>query len=264
MTFNVRTCDLRRLNSATKYPSIPTYHELDPKNGGLLENAIPFDGDVLATEKIDGTNARIVFLPDDSYLIGSREEFLFARGDLIGNPALGIVSALKDHAETMRAQIASEGILAFYCEVFGGKVTAASKQYTGHRAVGFRLFDVIRLDDIDGILSQDPSQISNWREAGGQTFVTEDALQEFATDHGFDLTPRVLELPASDLPSLIDEGLPFLQRAIPQTQCTLDDAGGGRPEGIVVRTRDRIRIAKLRFQDYERTMKRRSRQQKGL
>jgi hypothetical protein len=32
--FSVRTADLRALNSLTKYPSIPTYHALDPRNGG--------------------------------------------------------------------------------------------------------------------------------------------------------------------------------------------------------------------------------------
>ncbi len=31
-------------------------------------------------------------LPDASYLLGSREELLCAQGDLIGNPALGIVA----------------------------------------------------------------------------------------------------------------------------------------------------------------------------
>ncbi len=71
----------------TKYPSIPTYHALDPRNGGLLDETVPFTGTVLATEKVDGTNARIVQLPDGGYLLGSREELLYAKGDLIGNPS---------------------------------------------------------------------------------------------------------------------------------------------------------------------------------
>lgn len=259
MTFNIRTCDLHKLNSATKYPSIPTYHELDPKNGGLIEKPIAFNGDVLATEKVDGTNARIVLLPDGSYLIGSREEFLFARGDLIGNPALGIVDALKAQAEAVREKLNADGIIAFYCEVFGGKVTAASKQYTSERRVGFRLFDVIRLDDFESVLQQGAPQISSWRESGGQPFVGEDELQALASEHGFDVTPRVLATQGSELPKMIAEGLPFLEAAIPETRCALDEGGGKKAEGLVVRTRDRSTIAKLRFQDYERTMKRRSR-----
>lgn len=62
--FNVRQTDLQRLNSLTKYPSIPTYHTLDPKDGCLVAEAVRFDGDVIATEKIDGTNARLICLPD--------------------------------------------------------------------------------------------------------------------------------------------------------------------------------------------------------
>ncbi len=46
------------LNSLTKYPSIPTYHTLDPKNGGLLDGTVPFTGPVLATEKVDGCLTR--------------------------------------------------------------------------------------------------------------------------------------------------------------------------------------------------------------
>jgi hypothetical protein len=37
----------------------------------------------------------------------------------------------------------------------------------------------------------------------------------------------------------------------------LDDAAGGKSEGIVLRSPDRSTIAKARFEDYERTMKKR-------
>src|SRR3954470_23466594 len=73
-TFDVRTVDLRTVNSVTKYPSIPTYHELDPRNGGLLDTCVSFDGTVIGTEKVDGTNSRIILLPDGAWLLGSREE----------------------------------------------------------------------------------------------------------------------------------------------------------------------------------------------
>ncbi|WP_458689940.1 hypothetical protein [Nocardia tengchongensis] len=38
-------------------------------------------------------------LPDGSWLLGSREELLCAKGDLIGNPAQGIVAALREFAD---------------------------------------------------------------------------------------------------------------------------------------------------------------------
>ncbi|MEU7933598.1 RNA ligase family protein [Micromonospora echinofusca] len=144
---DVRTVDLRALNSLTKYPSIPTYHALDPRDGGLLAECVAFTGPVTLTEKVDGTNARIVVLPDGAYLVGSREELLCARGDLIGNPALGIVDALRDVAERLSVAATADRVTVFYLEVYGGRVTAASRQYTAERQVGHRLFDVAVLDD---------------------------------------------------------------------------------------------------------------------
>ncbi|MEM8533087.1 MAG: RNA ligase family protein [Chloroflexota bacterium] len=211
----------------------------------------------MATEKVDGTNARIIFLPDGNFILGSREELLFAKGDLIGNPALGIVDALKDKAEAMGLSIVEHEIVTFYCEVYGGKVTAASKQYTGERKVGFRLFDIGRIEHYDAILRQGPEQISSWREHGGQSFVNEETLVASAKEHGFEQTPRIVQISATQLPTGIEETLQFLSTAIATSQCVLDGSAGGEPEGLVIRTADRSQIAKLRFQDYRRTLKRR-------
>ena len=171
MLFDVRKTDLIKLNSITKYPSIPTYHTLDPKNGGLLEEAVTFEGSVLGTEKIDGTNARVICLPDGNFILGSREELLYGRGDLIGNPALGIVEALKGLAEQL-SNANQEGITVFYFEVFGGKVTSGSKQYTGTQQVSFRLFDLMYLPDYEPYLAKALQEIALWREAAGQPLLT--------------------------------------------------------------------------------------------
>jgi hypothetical protein len=255
MKFNVRTVDLAKLNSLTKYPSIPTYHTLDPKNGSLLDEATAFAGAVIGTEKVDGTNSRIISLPDGSYLLGSREELLYARGDLIGNPALGIVDALKITADRLCDGSRAE-ITVYYVEVFGGKVTGASKQYTGEQRVSFRLFDAARLSEYDALLAQPAAQIALWRESGGQSFATEAALQEIAAQHGLTLTPRLFTIGAAELPRDIPETQAFLRAHLAETRCRLDDAAGGRPEGIVLRAPDRSTIAKARFEDYERTLKR--------
>ena len=61
MPFNVRTVDLGRLNSITKYPSIPTYHPMGDR-GELRDGPLPFRGTVIATEKVDGTNSRVILL----------------------------------------------------------------------------------------------------------------------------------------------------------------------------------------------------------
>lgn len=257
--FDVRATDLGALNSLTKYPSIPTYHTLDPKNGGLVENeTVVFPGPVLGTEKVDGTNARIISLPDGNFLLGSREELLYAKGDLIGNPAQGIVAALRDVAAGL-APVEDDVVRVHFLEVYGGKVTAASKQYTGDKAVGFRLFDMAVIPDYRAVLGKAPAVISAWRDEGGQSYLDEDALTEAAARDGFTLTPRLFRLDGAELPRELDKTRAFLAEHLPETRSALDGAAGGQPEGIVLRAPDRAVIAKARFADYDRTLRRRSR-----
>lgn len=260
--FDVRATDLAALNSMTKYPSIPTFHTLDPGNGGLLESTVDFSveftGPVLGTEKVDGTNARIISLPDGSFLLGSREELLYAKGDLIGNPAQGIVAALRPVAERL-APADGDVVRVHFLEVYGGKVTAASKQYTGTQAVGWRLFDVAVIHDYRTLLAMAPQQLSTWRDSGGQPYLPEADLVATAERDALDLTPRLFELDAAELPTEIDKTREFLGERLPRTRSALDEAGGGQPEGIVLRSADRSVIAKARFQDYDRTLKRRGR-----
>lgn len=252
--FDLRAADLRALNSLTKYPSIPTYHELDPRNGGLLESPTQFPGDVIATEKVDGTNSRIVLLPDGTYVIGSREELLHARGDLIANPALGIVEQLRPLADRLADGFAGS-IRAFYLELYGGKVGGAAKQYTADPTrFGWRLFDVMLLDDWATPLAWPQAQISAWRESGGQPYASEEQLTDLAAAAGLELTPRLFRTDA--LPRSIAGMQALLTERLPATLVGLDGVQG-RAEGIVFRSPDRKVIAKARFQDYARTLKRR-------
>ncbi|MFE4334587.1 RNA ligase family protein [Streptomyces sp. NPDC056831] len=250
----IRTIDLAALNTATKYPSIPTYHVLDPKNGGLIEEATAFNGDVYLTEKVDGTNGRIVSFPGGDYVLGSREELLYARGDLIGNPALGIADVLRPLAD--RINPPTGGIRVLYLEVYGGKVTAASREYTSNRSVGYRMFDAadVPLD----VLEWSRAQISSWREDGGQRFLSECELTQAANTEDIELVPRPAVVDAGDLPTGIAEMQTFLADHLPTTRVALDEGAGGHPEGIVLRSGDRSVIAKARFQDYRRTLKRRT------
>ncbi|MET7425886.1 RNA ligase family protein [Dactylosporangium sp. NPDC005555] len=251
--FDVRAVDPRLLNSLTKYPSIPTYHTLDPRNGGLTDPATVFPGDVIATEKVDGTNSRVVLLPDGTYLIGSREELLYAKGDLIGNPALGIVEQLRPIAERLPA---GAGIRVYFMELYGGKVGGAAKQYTGDPTqFGWRLFDVVDLAAWQDPLSWPVPRISAWREAGGQPWVPEDALVPLAAAAGLSLTPRLWHRPGASLPPAVVDMHELLTASLPATLVGLDGVAG-RAEGIVLRAPDRSVIAKARFQDYERTLRR--------
>ncbi len=254
--FNVRAANLRAINSMTKYPSIPTYHTLDPSNGGLVDETVPFTGTVIGTEKVDGTNSRIILLPDGTYLLGSREELLYAQGDLIGNPSQGIAEALKPVAGSLN--IAEAGLIrVLYLELYGGKIGGNAKQYTAKGEVGWRLFDVALIDNYEEIADWPSQRISGWREGGGQHFVDEQRLTEVAVVAGVDLVPRLFNVPAADLPTDLEKTRAFLEQHLPQTLVALGDAKPGRSEGIVLRTSSRSVIAKARFQDYDRTMRRR-------
>ena len=245
--------DLVKLNSATKYPSILTYHEMGDR-GRLLPNVqvqFPPGKKVRITEKIDGTNGRAVVLSVEEdarwrrkFLIGSREEFLTADGDLIPNPTYSIVETLKPIAKKLENIL--ETTRVFYFEVFGGGELPAAKQYTDKKELGARLIDVasIPLD----ILEQPIEKIASWREHGGQKFYDEAAVSLL---EGIERVPFIGC--CDNLPTGIEETYEWLKLLIKETKV---DLGGGkkRPEGVVIRTDDRSAIAKLRFEDYERTL----------
>lgn len=247
--------NLAALNSATKYPSIQTYHELDPKNGGLLETVTQFDGEVILTEKVDGTNGRIVLMPDEDWFIGSREELLYARGDRIGNPSQGIVDALRPLAERL-GDASDQFVMVFFLEVYGNKIGGQHRQYTGSGEVGYRMFDLAFIPA--EVLDWDRSKIASWRDNGGQRWAVEGTLQRAAEGEQIPLVPRLAKLWDADLPSSVADTYEWLGKQLPESLAALDDKAGKRPEGIVLRTNDRSVIAKARFQDYERTLKRRT------
>lgn len=257
----LRMIDMGRLNSATKYPSIPTYHELGNR-GGLTETVqVPFDDadELVITEKINGANVRIILFPDGAYVIGCRKELLYARGDLLYHPEQGIVDGVRELADQFaKTQLHfPDHVLVLYGEVHGGNIGKGAKQYTGHQSVGFRLFDLIRFEKnelADLVFAHDREEIARWRKHGGQPFVDVGALEGYASILQVDTVPRLEDVPP--LPGALGATLEWLNAMLPdrRTQAALDDDAGGRAEGVVVRTKDRSKIAKMRFDSYERTM----------
>jgi hypothetical protein len=244
--------DLTKLNSLTKYPSIPTYHSLE-RGKAFGDPVIHFpEGFVIGTEKIDGVNARIILLPDARYIIGSREEFLYHSGDVIHNPALGIVNTLRPTAQMLSIGGAiRDAVRIYYFEVYGSNVTAASKNYTSKKEVAFRLFDVSIVGRLSEHMERTPEAIASWRDAGGPHFIGEDALQIVAKERELSLTPRIFKATQDELPSSVLATKTFLEVALPKTHVYLDDEAQMRPEGIVLRTSDRSVIAKMKFRDYK-------------
>jgi hypothetical protein len=59
---NERSSDaLRQVRHRSEPPELG--HQV-PRDGSLLDDTVAFDGPVIGTEKADGTNARIIVLPD--------------------------------------------------------------------------------------------------------------------------------------------------------------------------------------------------------
>lgn len=256
--------ELGCLNSATKYPAILTYHEMGERgclNETRTEVFEPGE-ELVVTEKVDGTNSRIISSPYGDYIIGSREDLLTYRGDLLFNTAQGIVEAARHTAVYLHGNWTAEHddcLWVFYGEVYGGNVGNSAKQYTSQRATGYRLFDValFPIKELPELLAQGRKKISSWRQHGGQTFLDEESLQQAQKAIDVPLTPRLKV--TEPLPESIEEASQWLKGVLPEegTHCALDEGAKGRSEGIVIRTADRKKIVKLRFQDYRKTLEKR-------
>ena len=243
----------QKINSLTKYPSILTLHKLGQKGRLTSELTTDIQGETMfATEKIDGTNVRIICL-GNQYLVGSREFILHHNEDLYFDPAQGIVDGLKDLK--INIPIDYQQLTVIYGELFGGKVSANSKQY-GTDKLGFRVFDMAVFSDLS-ILEQSLEDISRWREREtengiiyGQAFLTKDVLETYA--HLFDIVPTVpFDLGDMSHQSILDN----LRQFIPQTNVPLSELAQKKPEGVVLRNNDRSKIVKIRYDDYERTLR---------
>lgn len=256
MKFDPRN-NMDNLNSATKYPSILTYHALDPRKGMLLEDQpTTFVGTVYGTEKIDGTNGRITLLPDGDWFIGSREEFIYAKGDRIRNPELHIVSTLAPIAETL---VPTDEVRTYFFEIYGGAIGGAWKNYTTDKMqTGARLFDVHVMPEsvYTDVLSRPREHISLWRQNGGQTFLGLQELLLAAREHGLKSVPHIFGMPATEIPTTLLDMRVFLDFYMTHSYVCLDAEAKGSPEGLILRSEDRSTIVKARIQDYDRTLRR--------
>lgn len=243
----------QKINSLTKYPSILTLHRFGEK-GRLTEDfTTNLTGETLfATEKIDGTNVRIICFCDE-YLLGSREFLLHHSDDLFFDPAQGIVEGIRDLGVRIPNDLPR--LTVIFGELFGGKASSNSKQY-GTEKLGFRVFDVAVFDDLT-ILDQPLEEISRWREREtdggiiyGQTFLPHDVLATHSIY--WDLAPTV---PFDLSGNSHREVLNSLKNSLPKTNVALTESAQLKSEGVILRNTDRSKIVKLRFEDYERTLR---------
>ncbi|MEJ8305464.1 RNA ligase family protein [Saccharibacillus sacchari] len=256
--------DLKRINSLTKYPSIQTYHQLGERGrlNDTLTDAVGFNefASAYIYEKVDGENSRIILLraPDGEidYLIGSREELLYAKGDRIGNPYGNIADFLKPLAEQLLvSDFAAEdwALAVIYQESYGGK-TKASKNYSDRKTQSYRAFDIFTLkqNELERLLGLPPEKIAEWREHGHQPFYADEEKQSLFERLNMRAAPLLATVAGSDFAISFEDTFAFLKK-FETTQVGIESAG--RAEGIVVRTADRKVIRKIRFEDYERTFR---------
>jgi hypothetical protein len=269
--FDLRDRDFQaRLNSATKYPSIPTYHIIDPKNGMLSEPVIDFgDQPVQISEKIDGTNARIVILPDQwTWAIGSRENLLSCAENWIHNPELGIVAELAGTATELYDYHYRQGIeevRVYFFEVYGGRIGQNFMHYSTDKTVfGHRLFDVIEFSDelFKETMSHSREDVAGWRERGNQPFVGWDRFLEISQEANLVRAPIIERRQAGeDIPTSLQDALDWMREfLLDGSGAKLDPSALGQPEGIVLKSHDRKVTAKLRIQDYESTLRRQAKE----
>lgn len=241
-----------KINTLTKYSSILTLHQLGEKGRLRNELTTPIQGEKMyATEKIDGTNARIICYGSE-YLIGAREFVLHHSDDLYFDNAQGIVDGLKELNIKFPK---TEKFTVIYGEFYGGKTSANSKWY-GQDKNGFRVFDIAVYDDLS-ILELSQQEISKWREREtengiiyGQNFLTRSEMQTQFSD--FELVPLVeFELVDMSHKVVLDN----LKKFIPNTNVALSENALKKSEGVVLRNESRTKIVKVRFEDYERTLR---------
>ncbi len=244
-----------KINTLTKYPSILTLHRIGDKGKLTDELTTDIQGETMyATEKIDGTNVRIVCLGSE-YLIGSRENIIHHCDDLYYGTDLGIVDSMRSLNLLTNKLPYSNYLTVIYGEFYGGKTSSNSKWY-GQDKVGFRVFDVAQYNDLS-ILERPLKDISYWREhetdSGliyGQNFMLRNLIQILYPQ--FELVPNVF----FDLGDMShSQILENLIKYIPSTNVALSDSATKKTEGLVLRNYDRSHIVKIRFEDYERTLK---------
>lgn len=276
----INTYGIEKLMSMVKYPSILTYHNLGERGtllDSLVDNKDFNNQSVYITEKIDGTNSFMCFTTDvygriDDYFIGSRTEPLYFKGDrMIVNHSQHIADELKTIADEICdifsykhnylpvvKSLWAYSLYVVFGETYGGKINGY-KEYGRTGKHGFRVFDIIEMPSCCAkeVLEMDIEHISTWRENGQQPFVNVDRMVELCG--GMEVLSIVpflkVGISGDTIPSSIESVYDWLQQ-FKDSRAKLDDDGLGHAEGVVVRTFNRSLIRKIRFEDYQRTLRR--------
>jgi len=102
------------------------------------------------------------------------------------------------------------------------------------------------------LMTQPVENLAAWRENGHQSFGGVDELEAIASKLGIKRVPSCGSFDAAEVPEDLAATKVFLNQFARSAAC-LDGTGLGDAEGIILRSKDRRQIAKLRFEDYRRT-----------
>ena len=268
----IKQFGLEKINSLTEYPSILTYHKLGTK-GCLLnevydENKFDPESILEVTEKVDGTNMRLI-LTNDDYLVGTRSNIVHAKGDrIITDSTVNTVLSSCDYLiKSFASDVESDVVLIVFGEVYGYNISNGSKEYCSVNTLAsrkFRVFDVrvIPCIEFEKLLEKDISNISRWKSDSTDYWYDYNALDIFCTQFQLERTPELTRIKAKDLPSDFGATYKWIKKfnksqaviGTPDNKKEYSDLFG-KSEGVVIRDIDRKHICKLRFEDYERTSK---------
>ncbi|WP_158408797.1 RNA ligase family protein [Fibrella aestuarina] len=269
-----------RLNSLTKFPSILTLHGIGDRGRLTDQLTTTFDPDepLLVREKVDGTNVRILITSPTAYtvdyIVGSRESLLHRAGETMYDPSVGIVDWLQElRILPLLAQLKpvthDVALRVVYGELYGGNVGASAKQY-GKQHADFRIFDVTdyRPDQLKELLAYTPAELSQWREREtyegivyGQPFLTHQQVRDLLGPTVFKGIPilktnRACHWIGTDAqPMSHADVLERLRATLPLSRCIIGGDALGKAEGVILTDATRSKIVKVRFEDYERTLR---------
>lgn len=261
--------DRKKLNSLTKYPSILTFHRMVDK-GNLIDS--PYEdniNDFYATEKIDGTNTRIIIDRND-VVIGSRENLLYLQNEYFYDTSQGIVEYFLKNNEkidelinTFRPNLLRDDIIVVYGELYGGKIGSGAKNYGSTN--DFSVFDIVKINrnkysqNSINFLDWPIEKISNWREREtddgiiyGQEFLSRSDIEQFDFET-IQLVP-LLDIKFNDVN--IDSVFKTLSE-FKQTLSQIDETAKLNPEGVVIKNDKNKKRYKIRFEDYKKYFKER-------
>jgi len=250
--------DLELLEAVTRWPSIKSYHKMDEHGRLIDELRFPeIAGEaVYATEKVDGSNVRVVV---DSLLrvsVGTRNQLVMFRGEAAAQDSMGVVGALRGlpRSLSISGRPSPGHVRAYYGELYGGAINGHGHYTQDKTRMQWALFAIADFD-IEALSQLERAEIAARRRLLTTDGVhAEGRLGEYVMIHGGgEDSPTVPYLGRRHAPpATVAEAAEWLAHVLgPVTRAAIGDAKPGKPEGVVITGVESGLIAKLRVKDYE-------------